>query len=157
MSMYEKGFEFSNAQALSTLDGTGVVSANVWDLENRSSGVAMGQTDFMVFGWVNFIILSSTNTTGKNFTIKLISSSTAALTGTLKYLAGVELMIPEIITGYKGSFGVCRHKCEQYLGIWFKAATTLTGATAIDCWFSDSPITSPSDIGNQNKPNTTFA
>ena len=157
MSMYDKSFEFSNAQALSTLDSTGVVSANVWDLENRASGAAMGQTDMMVYGWVNFIILSSANTTGTNFRLTLVSSSTAALTGTLKYLGGTELLIPQIITGFKGSFGVCRHKCEQYLGMWYKAATTLVGANNIDCWFSDSPITSPSDVGNQKKPNTSFA
>ena len=157
MSMYDKGFEFSNGQALSTLNSTGVVSANVWDLENKSSGVAMGQTDFMVFGWINMIILSTTNSTGKNFRITLLSSSTAALTGTIIYLAGLELMIPQIVAGNKFSFGVCLHKCEQYLGIWYKAATSLTGATSVDCWFADGPITSPSDVGNQKKPNTSFA
>ena len=155
--MYDKGFEFSNGQALSTLNSTGVVSANVWDLENRSSGVALGQTDMMVYGWVHFHILSSTNATGKNFRITLVSSSTAALTGTLIYLGGIELMIPQIITGNKFSFGVCLHKCEQYLGVWYKAATTLTGATGVDCKFFPGPLTSPNDVGNQKKPNTSFA
>jgi len=149
-------FMFSDAQALSTLDSTGVVSEHVWDLENSASGVAMGQTDFMVYGWVNFIIQSSTNTTGTNFRITLVSSSTAALTGTLEYLGGVELLIPEIITGYTGSFGVCRAHCEQYLGVWYKSATSLTGATGIECWFSDSPVNSPKGFGMQKRPNSSF-
>ena len=158
MSMYD--FEFSNAQALSTLDSTGVLSDNVWDLETVDGTISMNQTDFMVYGWVNFIITATTSNvtgTGTNFRLTLVSSSTAALTGTLKYLGGTELLIPEIITGYKGSFGVCRHKCEQYVGMWYKAATSLTGATAIDCWFSDSPITQPGDVGNQKRPNASFA
>ena len=154
--MHDK-FVFSDAQALSTLDSMGVVSSNVWDLETKDGTVAMGQTDFMVYGWVNFIITASTNTTGNNFRITLVSSSTAACTGTLEYLGGVELMIPEIITGYTGSFGVCRAHCEQYLGIWYKAATTLTGATGIECWFSDSPVNSPKGFGMQKRPNTSFA
>lgn len=153
--MRDYGFEFSAPQALSTLDSTGVVSTNVWDLENSSSGVAMRQTDMMVHGWVNFIILSSTNATGTNFRITLVSSSTAALTGTLKYLGGHELLIPQIITGFRGSFGVHQHSVEQYLGVWYKSATTLTGATSIECWFSEHPEQSPDD-SSQKRPNTAF-
>ncbi len=156
MGMYDNGFEFSNAQALSTLDSTGVVSSNVWDLENSSSGIAMNQTDFMVMGWIHFIILSTTNTTGNNFRVTLVSSSSAALTGTLKYLGGQELLIPDIVAGNKYSFGVSRQKCEQYLGIWYKAATSLTGATGVDCYFTDGPLTSPNDVANQKRPNTSF-
>lgn len=152
--MYD--FEFSSNQALSTLDGTGVVSEHVWDLENSASGVPMGQTDFSIFGWIHFLILSSTNTTGNNFRITLVSSSTSALTGTLKYLGGTELLIPDIITGNKYSFGVSRQKCEQWLGIWYKAGTTLTGATNVTCWFTDGPLTSPNDVGNQNRSNASF-
>ena len=153
--MRDYGFEFSNNQALSTLDSTGVVSSNVWDLENSSSGIAMRQTDMMVHGWINLIILASTNATGKNFRITLVSSSTAALTGTLKYLGGTELMIPQIITGNRYSFGVFQHTVEQYLGIWYKSATSLTGATNVDCWFSDSPLSSPDDT-SQKRSNTAF-
>ena len=148
-------FEFSNAQELTTLSSAGVVSSYVWNLEDSSSGVAMGQTDFMIKGWVNLIILLSTNTTGTNFRITLVSSSTEACTGTLKYLGGTELLIPQIITGNRFSFGVCQHTVEQYLGIWYKSATSLTGATGVDCWFSDSPLTSPDD-SSQKRPNTSF-
>ena len=148
-------FEFSNAQDVETLDSTGIVSAYVWDLENSASGVSMRQTDFMVHGWVNFIILASTNTTGNNFRITLVSSSTEALTGTLKYLGGTELLIPEIITGYRGCFGVHRHTNEQFLGVWYKAATTTTGATTVDCWFSPWPEQSPND-SSQKRSNTAF-
>ena len=152
------GFEFSAPQALGTLNSTGVVSTGVWDLENSSSGVSMRQTDMMIHGWVNFIILSTTSNvtgTGTNFRITLVSSSSAALTGTLKYLGGTELLIPQIITGFRGSFGVHQHTVEQYLGVWYKAATSLTGATSIECWFSEHPEQSPDD-SSQKRPNTAF-
>ena len=153
--MRDYGFEFSAPQALGTLTSTGVVSTGVWDLENSSSGVAMRQTDMMIHGWVNFIILSSTNTTGNNLRIILVSSSSAALTGTLKYLGGTELLIPQIVTGYRGCFGVHQHTVEQYLGIWYDPSTTLTGATSIECWFSPYPEQSPDD-SSQKRPNTAF-
>jgi hypothetical protein len=156
MGMYDNSFEFSNNQALATLDSTGVVSTNVWDLENSASGAAMNQTDFMVYGWVHFIILSTTNTTGNNFRITLVSSSTAALTGTLKYLGGTELLTAQIVAGNKFSFGVCLNNCEQFLGIWYKSATSLTGATGVDCYFTDGPLTSPNDVANQKRPNSSF-
>ena len=155
--MIDYGFQFSNAQALGTLTSTGVVSDYVWNLEDSASGSAMNQTDMMVYGWVNFIILSSTNTTGNNLRIILVSSSTAALTGTLEYLGGTELLIPEIITGYSGSFGVCRAHCEKFVGIWYDPSTTLTGATSVDCWFSETPINSPKGFGSQKRPNASFA
>ena len=53
-------FVFSDGQALGALDSTGVVSENIWDLEEDVS------TDQQVIGWINGIILSTTNTGGAN-------------------------------------------------------------------------------------------
>lgn len=153
--MHEKHM-FSNGQALATLDSTGVKSTDIWDLETTAGAVTI-QTDLMLYGWINFIILSTTNATGDGLTVQLRTSDSTNLSTTPQYLGAIIIMKAEIVAGNKFSFGVCKHKLKRYVGMWYLTTTDLTGATGVDCFFSESPITSPSDVGLQKRPNTSFA
>jgi hypothetical protein len=133
-------FVFSDGQALGTLDSTGVVSSNVWDLETYA--VADGQ----VMGWVNVVILSTTNTAGdEGLNIAVLTDAAAALTTAPKQIGGIILVQSEILAAAAGivySIGIKRDICEQYLGVWYKAvSTSLNLLTSVDAWFSDQPLT----------------
>lgn len=129
-------FKFSNGQALGTLNSTGVVSTNIWDLEEDVS------VDQQVLGWINGIILSSTNTGNtQGMDIELRTSDNTNMSTTPLYLGGIHLTLEETITGHRFCFGVCKANLEKYLGIWYKATnTSLDGATSVDCWFSEQPV-----------------
>ena len=148
-------FEFSNAQALSTLDSTGVVSTSVWDLEYSNSSV-LNQTDMQVVGWLNVKILSTTNTGGDSgMYIHFRSDDTAALshahsTADETTLGSLFIKKSELVAGATFSLGVCKANLGRYLGLWYEVVSeSLTGATAVDAWFSEQPQT---ELRIQKKP-----
>ena len=156
--MYEGDFIFADAQDLSTLDSTGEISDYYWNLEDSASGSALNQTDLMVSGWLNIVILATTNTGGdEGLDVALQAASNTALTTNPMVLAAVRIPQDEIVAGNVFCVGACRAKVEQYLGVWFKAASTsLTGATTVDVYFSDQPqLHSPSD-NTQKRSNSSF-
>ena len=129
-------FVFSNGQALGTLNSTGVISTNIWDLEE---GVSVDQ---MVIGWVNGIILSSTNSAGgtEGLIIEVRSSDAEALATTPMYLGARTLMSSEIVTGFRFSIGIYATALKKYLGVWYRAFnTSLDGATSVDARFELQP------------------
>jgi hypothetical protein len=128
-------FQFSNGQALSTLNSTGVTSTNYWDLEEGVS------TDQMVIGWINGIILSTTSTGGDSgLIIEVRSSDATTLATTPMYLGARTLLQSEIVAGFKFSIGIYACKVKKYLGTWYRTVNeSLTGATAVDAWFSEQP------------------
>jgi hypothetical protein len=129
-------YQFSDGQALSTLNSTGVVSSNIWDLEENVS------TDQLVFGWINGIILSSTNSAGgtEGLWIEARSADSTNLSTTPLWHGAIKLRLDEIVTGHRFSFGVYAPVCEKYFGLWYRADTTsLSGATSVDAWFSLQP------------------
>jgi len=138
-------FEFSNAQALATLDSTGVVSTNIWDLEEDAV------TDGQVYGWLNVKILSTTNTGGDSgLYIELRSADNTNMSTTPIYLGAALLTQAEIVAGAVVSIGVRKSNCEKYIGVWYKTVSeSLTGATAVDAWFSQAPA---GELRIQKKP-----
>lgn len=144
--MFDK-FRFNDAggQALSTLDITGVVSDNIWDLEE---GVAVDQ---QILGWINGIILSSSNSSGgaEGLVIMMRSSDVDTLATTPLYLGGIRLTQAEIVAGHRFSFGINKMLLKKYAAIWYNAfSSSLDGATSVDCWFSEQPH---AELGVQKK------
>jgi len=147
--MLEK-FQFSDAQPLGTLDNTGVVSDNYWDFEENA--VADGQ----LLGWIEGIILSSSNAAGdEGLWIECRSADATNLSTTPLWLGAIKLTQDEIATGTRFCFGVCKANLETYIGLWYRADTTsLDGATSVDAWFSTAPST---PLGIQKKNTSTGA
>lgn len=144
-------FQFSNAQDLGSLDSTGVVSEHIWDLEEDEA------TDGMLLGWVNFIILASSNSGGNEglwVELRCDDTSNLAMAGAgadEKVLGAILLDVDEIEAGAAFSFGVCRYNLGKYAGLWYRAASTsFNGATTVDAWFSEQPVSAIHGI--QKKP-----
>ncbi len=133
--MFDK-FVFSNGQALATLNSTGVVSENFWDLEENVVA------DQQVMGWVNGIILSSTNANGnEGLWIEVRLSDNTDIDTTPMTIGARRLLQGEITAGFEFSIGFYAAGInKRYMGLWFRADTTsLDGATAIDAQFELHP------------------
>lgn len=158
-------FEFSDAQLFTNLTSTGEVSDDVWDLENSSSGVAIGQDDFMVEGWLNVLItalsITSGVTQGVHFAMRTddAASLATAQTASAGYfeIGGVQVLkTVYLIAGREFSIPVRFEKCKQFIGFWAKAVnTTLTGTINIDANFIQAPHSNIL-LQRQNRSNTSF-
>jgi hypothetical protein len=136
-------FVFSDSQNLGSLDSTGVVSTNVFDMETEKSGGSTIITDDQVEAYLNFVILSTTNTGGDNgLDIELRANDNSDMTtGTPEYLGTIKLLQSELVAGAKISIKVLKSLSQQYLGAWFKAVNaSMNGATYVDCWMSPYPL-----------------
>lgn len=140
--MHDK-FMFSDAQALSTLDGTGVKSTDIYDMEYDAEGNLI-TTDGYVHCWLNVILTSIASTAAdEGMYIKLVESAAVALTSP-RYLGVIQLLETEMVTGNMYSIGVCKQLTLRYVGVWYMAHTTpLDGANAVEAWISEGPLTSP--------------
>lgn len=136
-------FVFSNAQALATLDSTGVISSNYMDLEYDDAGNLI-KADQMLECWLNVILTSIASTAAnEGMYIKLIESD-ATNGGTPSYLGVIQLLEAEMVTGNMFCIGVSKQLTKRYLSVWYMAHTnSLDGANACDAWISEQPITSP--------------
>ena len=128
-------YQFSDAQDLGSLNSTGVVSSNIFDLEE---GVSVDQ---LVMGWVNGIILSTSNTGGDDgLWIEVRSADSDNLSTTPLYHGAILLTQDEIVAGREFSIGVYAPVCEKYFGLWYRAGnTSLNGATIIDAHWALEP------------------
>lgn len=139
----EDKFVFSDAQALSTLNSTGVISANYFDLEYDEADNLI-KADQMIHCWLNVILTSIASTSAnEGMYIKLIESDATAGT-TPSYLGVIQLLEAEMVTGNMFCIGVAKQLTKRYLSVWYMAHTTaLDGANAVDAWISEGPLTSP--------------
>lgn len=139
-------FIFSNAQDLTAVDSTGVVSTNVWDLEEDAS------VDQQVCGWLNVSFGASNAGATEGMYIEFRSSAAAALTSPV-YLVSVFLTDAELTAaaGKTYAVGIYKANLEKYAGVWYRAHTTGLAATAtpVDAWFSIAP---EGELRLQKKP-----
>ena len=140
--MHDK-FMFSDAQALSTLDSTGVISTNIFDMEYDNNDVLIS-ADQMVNCWLNIILTSiASASANEGMYIKLIESD-ATNGGTPSYVGVIQLLEAEMVTGNQFCIGVSKQLTKRYLSVWYMAHTnSLDGANAVDAWISEGPLTSP--------------
>lgn len=136
--MHDK-FMFSNGQALSTLDSTGVISTNIFDMEYDNSDNLI-KADQTVHFWLNVILLSIASTgADEGMYIKLIESD-ATNGGTPSYLGIIQLLEAEMVTGNAFSIGVTKNLTKRYISVWYMAHTSsLSGANSVDAWPSEGP------------------
>lgn len=127
---------FSNGQDLSTLDSTGVVSTNVFDMELTGSGGDTIIEDDQVVGWMIFLILATTNTAGdEGMDIALRGSDNANMSASPEYFGSIQILQAEIVAGAAYCVKVTKSMTKKFLGAWFKAtSTSLDGATTVDCF-----------------------
>ena len=119
--MYDK-FVFSDAQALATLDSTGVISSNYWDLEYDDSSTLI-RADQQVTGWLNVILTSIANTGGDEGMYIWIIESDSTDGSTPSYLGGIRLLQAEIATGNQFSIGVNKKCSKRYMSVWYMAVS----------------------------------
>jgi len=136
-------FIFSDAQALSTLDGTGVISTNIFDLEYDEND-ALIKADQMIHCWLNVILTSIASADAdEGMLIKLIESDSTN-GATPSYLGVIQLLEAEMVTGNAFCIGVAKQLTKRYLSVWYMATSSaLDGANAVDAWISEGPLTSP--------------
>lgn len=153
-------FVFSDSQALTTLNTTGIVSTNIFDLEIAASGGATILTDDQVDAWFNVLIIAApTSQAGvEGMFVDLRTDDTAALSfgGQIypadgnsdeQILGLIFIKEDDMRAGRRFSTRAHRSALGKYLGVWFRAAvTTLTTGVTIDAWMSDHPITGNEDI-----------
>lgn len=132
-------FIFSNGQDLGSLNSTGVKSTDWWDLEEDAS------VDQYLEGWIHFIILTCTQTSGDSgLEILLATSDNTDLTTSAQWLAGLKLTEAELVAGNEFCFGFAKGNLKTYVGMWYQAVNeSLDGATTIDAYFALGPLTSP--------------
>jgi hypothetical protein len=141
--MLEK-FRFSNGQDLAALDSTGVISTNIWDIEENAV------TDGQLTGWINGRILATTNTGGDEGLEIEVRTSDATNGGSPRYLGGIKLLQAEIVAGKRFSIGINKAALLKYIMIWYKAVnTSLDNATTVDVDFE---MQQQSELNIQKKP-----
>lgn len=155
--MREK-FIFSDAQDLSSLDSTGVVSDNIWDLEEDVA------TDGQVEGWINILVTAAdptlAGTEGVWFELRTEDETNldwdSAAAGQIgsdsdqHMLGAILLRANQLVAGNQFCFGVHRANLGKYMGMWYRAASTSVNDTCnVDVWFSQQPV---SELGIQKRP-----
>ncbi len=148
--------QFSNGQDLTGLNSTGVVSSNIWDLEQDNDNNLI-VTDGQVLGWFNFV-LGAVNTGGdEGLWIEIRTEDETNLdwdsqaageigTGVDQHCLGALLISQtELTAGNAWAIGVRKAQLGRYLGIWYRAASTaLAGTpTPIYGWYSIGPEALP--------------
>jgi hypothetical protein len=138
-------WQFSDAQALSTLDSTGVVSSNVFDLELAASGGDTIITDDFIDCWVIVLTTAcpSTQAGAEGMNVRVLANDNADMTtGTEVVLASIDIIATDITTpaGKKFPIRVYKQLTAKFLGVWYRAVSTgLTTGVIVDCWWDIGP------------------
>ncbi len=152
-------FIFSNAQDLSALNSVGVISTNIWDLEEDAV------TDGQLIGWINILITAAADSlagtegvwmelrTEDEINLDWDSSSPGQIVEDQvdQHMPGAILLrADELVAGAIFSFGVYKSNLGKYMGMWYRAASTSVNNTLnVEAWFSEHPHT---EISLQKKP-----
>ena len=138
-------FEFSNAQALTTLNSTGIVSTNVFDMELSKSGGDTILTNDQIVGVLNITIpaLAGQVAGDEGMTIQLLSNDSADMTtGDEVELGSAHASQAELQAGCVKNIVVTKALTQKFLGVWYKAhTTTLTTGQTVDAHWSIAPLT----------------
>ncbi len=145
-------FLFSDGQDLTGLTSTGVVSGNIWDIEQDNASAVI-VTDGMLMGWLNLSFGASNAGAAEGLWIELRSSDNTNITATPKYLVCILLTATELaaMEGKTVSIGFYKAELKRYIGVFYRPDTNSMAGTAtpVDAWFSEHPI---GELGVQKKP-----
>jgi hypothetical protein len=130
-------FQFSDNQTLTNLDSTGVVSTNIWDLEEGAAA------DQQLVGWLN-IVINAVSFTGltEGLNIEMRSADATNLSTTPTNVVGSGIIpAAEVVAGAVFCLGVNKANLERYAGVWYKAiSTAATGTINVEAHFSNQPM-----------------
>lgn len=136
---------FSDAQALTTLDSTGEVSDNVFDMELTKSGGDTIIEDDQLVGVLNITIPAFAGQIAgdEGMDIILYSNDNADMTTGVEVLLGqVHASQAELQAGCVKNIEVIKSLTQKFVGAWYKAtSTTLTTGQLVDAHFSIAPLT----------------
>lgn len=134
--MNEK-FKFSNAQVLTNLDSTGVISENIWDFEENAV------TDDFLEGFVNAVITARALTSGltEGLLVEFRTGDTTALDSLWEVCGAISLLKAKVIAGARFSIPVRTDKLQKYGGLFYRALSTAdVGTITVDTDFSATPV-----------------
>ena len=138
-------FEFSDAQELSTLDGTGIVSSNVFDMELTALAGDTILTNDQLVGVVNITLPPNADQVDgdEGIDINLLSNDAADMTtGTPVTLGTVHASEAELLAGCVKNIQVFASLTQKFVGLWYEAtSTTITTGNTVDAHFSIAPLT----------------
>jgi hypothetical protein len=136
-------FQFSNAQALTALTSTGVVSTNVFDMELAASGGATILTNDQLVGVVNIVIPAlATQAATEGMNIYLRSCDATDMTTDDIDLGSCFVSMAEMVAGCVKNIQVCVPLTQKYVGLFYDpVSTTLTTGQTVDAHLTYAPIT----------------
>jgi len=151
-------YVFSDSQALSTLDTTGIISTNVFDLELTGSGGATIITDDQIEAYLNVLITgapaSQAGVEGMYIDLRTDDDANLAFgsepddgDSSEQILGLIHVKEDDMVAGKKFSIRVLQANLGKYLGVWYRAGSTgLTTGVTVDAWLSDTPVSENEDI-----------
>jgi len=126
-------FRFSNGQTIA-VDSTGVVSSNIWDLEENAA------TDMNLFGWLHVLQLTAITSGGtEGLYIRVQTSDATALSTTPIVHGMLFLTATQMASPGHYVLGIHVQACKRYAGLWIIAHTTTIVGGTIDAWWEDGP------------------
>ena len=140
---------FSDAQALSTLNSTGVVCSNPYDMELTKSEGATIITNDQVDAFMNVLICAApaTQAAAEGMDVQLREGDNVDMTTGAAILASLHIKLADIAAGKRFSIRVVAPMTMCFLGAWIKATNTgLTTGVTVDIWMSDTPVSENEDI-----------
>jgi len=140
---------FSDAQVLSTLDSTGVVCSNPFDMELTKSAGATILTNDQVDAFMNVLICAApaSQAATQGMDVELREGDNVDMTTGAAILASLHIKLADIAAGKRFSIRVVAPMTMCFLGAWIKATNTgLTTGVTVDIWMSDTPVSENEDI-----------
>lgn len=133
------GDKFSDNQDLTTLDSTGEVSDETWDLEENGSDSI---TDDQVVGGVMVTIMDDTSVTDgdEGLLIEIRTAAAEALASGYEVIGARSILAARVIPGTRIFIPVHCDVAQKELGVWYKAvSTSFTGTIYVDADFQTMP------------------
>ncbi len=130
-------FPFSDGQDLNALSSTGVVSGNIWDLEEDAS------VDQQLTGYLNVSFADSNDGATQGMYIEFRTSDNIDIDTSHEVLAIMFLTDAELTAaaGITFSVGFEKANLKKYAGVFYRPHTTslASAETLVDAWFSEHP------------------
>jgi len=142
-------FQFSDAQALGGLTGTGVVSDNVFDMELSKSGGDTILTNDQLVGCLNINLSSNDDQVGgaSGLWVYLRSCDNDDMTTTPVELGRAFISEAELKSGCVKNIEVTKSLTQKFVGLFYDPESeTITTGNTVDAHFSIAPLTENDSI-----------
>lgn len=138
--MVNEEYKFSDNQDLTTLDSTGVVSDETWDLEEIHSGSVV---DDQVMGWIIVTLMEDTSVTDgdEGMVVEARVAAAEALASGYEIVGARSILQAECVAGTRIAIPIYCDVAQKELGLWYRAvSTSFTGTIYVDADFSTEKV-----------------